>query len=231
VKRNVSCVHRIDEPASRIEIADLWVSADAKAWDAELARYWSFVKPENLELERSLNILDLERLRRLDARGWYDFLKREYFRWKYTAANRYASTTKHLRRYLDENALGDLDQIRSRLLTLDTNDIRSGLKTATEIYGLGTAGASGLLSLMYPQKFATVDQFVVRALGQVNGLPEAPALARMKPADLTIPNGVLIIDMLRRKATDNNRVLRSDAWTPRKLDMVLWTYGRPRGQR
>jgi len=79
---------------------------------------------------------------------------------------------------------------------------------------------------MYPQKFGTVDQFVVKALVQIDSLPEAPTLRRMKPEGLTIPQGVLIIQILRRKASDNNRVLNSDGWTPRKIDKVLWTYGR-----
>jgi len=55
---------------------------------------------------------------------------------------------------------------------------------------------------------------------------EAAALAQMNTEDLTISDGVLIIDILRRKAADNNRVFKLDNWTPRKLDKVLWTYGR-----
>ncbi len=164
-----------------MKIADLWVSADPKAWEDALDRYWSFVQPRNMPLEQALDTLDLGRLRCLDARGWYDFLKDEYYRWKYTAPNRYATTTRQLRRYVDDDSLDDLDQIRRRLLNLDIDNIRSGLKAARKIRGLGTAGASGLLALMYPQEFGTVDQFVVKALRQVNGLPEATALARMKP--------------------------------------------------
>ncbi|MGH6984874.1 MAG: hypothetical protein ACREEI_11680, partial [Stellaceae bacterium] len=161
-----------------------------------------------------------------DAQGWYDFLKNEYFRWKYTASNRYATTTDRLKHYVDVGTLGDLDQIRNRLLSLNRDDTRSALETAQKIYGLGTAGASGLLALMYPRNFGTVDQFVVKALRQVNGLPEAAAIARMNPESLTISDGVLLIDILRRKAVENNRVLKSDAWTPRKVEKVLWTYGR-----
>jgi len=111
-------------------------------------------------------------------------------------------------------------------LSIDTNNIRLGLEAASEIRGLGTAGASGLLALMYPEKFASVDQFLVKALRQVSGLPEAAALAVMKPENLTIRNGVLLIDILRRKAAELNRNLGSTDWTPRKLDKVLWTYGR-----
>lgn len=203
-------------------IADLWVSADPKAWDDALEHYWRLLKPENVALEQSLDALDVERLRRMNARAWYDFLRDEYFVWKYTAANRLDSTRRLLLRYIDDDTLGDLDQIRRRLLNLDLDDIRAGFDAASAIHGLGTAGASGLLALMYPQNFGTVDQFVVKALVQVSGLPEAAALARMDPESLTTDDGVLLIKVLRRKAAENNRVLKSDAWTPRKLDKVLW---------
>jgi hypothetical protein len=59
------------------------------------------------------------------------------------------------------------------------------LRIAKEIHGLGTAGASGLLALMFPQRFGTVDQFVVKALKQVEGLPEAADIDRIKPEALT----------------------------------------------
>ena len=111
-----------------------------------LARYWSYVRPENLDLERSLDSLDLERLRDMDSQAWYQFLRDEYFVWKYTAANRYASTTGQLQRYVDDDALDELDAIRRKLLSLDTDDIRLSLYAAEEIRGLGTAGASGLLA-------------------------------------------------------------------------------------
>jgi hypothetical protein len=48
----------------------------------------------------------------------------------------------------------------------------------------------------------------------------------MNPQVLDIRDGVLVVEVLRRKAADNNRVFQTDAWTPRKLDKVLWTYGR-----
>jgi hypothetical protein len=214
--------------AEAVPIAELWTSADPDVWQQALTRYWSYVRPENLDLERSLESLDLERLRRMDSRSWYEFLRDEYFVWKYTAAHRYASTTRQLERYIADNALDELDAIRTKLLALDTDDIRSSLATADEIRGLGIAGASGLLSLMYPEKFATVDQFVVKALNQVDGLPEAESIAEMEKhaENLSIRDGLLLIEILRRKAADNNRLFNSTNWTPRKVDMVLWTYGR-----
>ena len=210
-----------------LTVAQLWRSADPSAWEGAIKCYWHYVKPANLALERKLDRLNVNHIRRLDAQGWYDFLRLEYFRWKYTAPNRYATTTKSLAKYAAESGgLERLHKIKRRLLDIDPVDIRSGLSTAKEIKGLGTAGASGLLALMYPANFATVDQFVVKALRAVGGLPEADALAKMKPASLTIMDGVKLIRIMAGKAAENNRLFGTASWTPRKIDQVLWTYGR-----
>ena len=209
-----------------MNINDLWRSSEPMAWEQALQRYWHFVQPRNLELERALDVLDLKRLQCFSPQGWYNFLRDEYFRWKYTAPNRYATTTIQLRKYIDGGELEELESLRKQILNLDRNDVRQGLATAKKIRGLGTAGASGLLSLIYPDHFATVDQFVVTALRLVSDLPEANALSKMNPQNLSLTDGVLLIAILNRKAKENNRQFRMAAWTPRKIDMVLWTYGR-----
>jgi hypothetical protein len=211
------------ENSSIMDIANLWDSPDDSAWADALTRYWSFVRPENLALEHAMDGLNIERLRDLNSRGWYAFLRDEYFRWKYTAPNRYATTTAQLRRYLENDGLAELDAIRQALLQLDPNDIRAGLTTAHRIRGLGTAGASGLLALIYPATFATVDQFVVLALRELNDLPEIHALQHMKPEGLSVRDGVTLIDIMQRKAAQLNRRFGTNRWTPRKIDMILWS--------
>jgi hypothetical protein len=205
-----------------MNVSNLWHSPDERVWNQALQRYWSFVQPRNLELERRLDKLELERIRLLDARGWFDFLHDEYFRWKYTAPNRYATTTRQMEIYLNGSGLDELDRIRQHLLTVDAGDVRGALVAARQIRGLGIAGASGLLSLMFPECFATLDQFVVRALMQVRDLPEDNALATMNPESLRLGDGVLLTEILRRKAKQNNVIFGTSAWTPRKIDMVLW---------
>ena len=209
-----------------MNINDLWHSTDPDEWEHALRHYWDFVQPRNLERERALDALDLQVLRDFSSHGWYDFLHEEYFCWKYTAPNRYATTIKRLETYIEDNTLEGVDCLRQQLLNLDLSDVRAGLEIAKQIRGLGTAGASGLLSLMYPDHFATVDQFVVKALRLVVDLPEADALSKMKPESLNISAGVLLISILKRKAEENNRLFGTSDWTPRKIDMVLWTYGR-----
>ena len=207
-------------------IVELWRSRDPRLWDEALARYWDFVQPPNLELERRMESLDIARVRRLDDRGWYDFLLNEYFRWKYTAPNRYGSTTKQLRRYVDTDALGALARIKDRLFAFDPNDIAAGLAIASEIKGLGPAGASGLLALLFPVAFGTADQFVVKALRNIPDLPEASLVAKMNPEQLTLSDAGVLIAIMRRKAAQNNQALRTSSWTPRMVDKILWTYGR-----
>jgi hypothetical protein len=68
---------------------------------------------------------------------------------------------------------------------------------------------------------------VVEASREVRTLPETASLARMNAEGLTVPDGVLIIGILRRKAADNNKLFgNAAAWTPRRIDKVLWTYCR-----
>ena len=88
--------------------------------------------------------------------------------------------------------------------------------------GLGPAGASGLLALLFPARFGTVDQFVVGALRRVRCLPERDQLERMKPESLTIAHGVVLIEIMRRKAVSLNELFNTSGWTPRKIDKILW---------
>lgn len=208
-----------------MDINVLWHSTNPRDWQQALSRYWDFVQPRNMELERTLDALTLQRIQEFTPQGWYDFLHDEYFRWKYTARNRYATTTAQLRKYNDSE-LDELDEIRQQILNIEPTNTLDSLRVAKKIRGLGTAGASGLLSLMFPEHFATVDQFVVKSLRQVHDLPEARILAKMKPLSLSLRDGVLLISILIGKATELNISLGMSEWTPRKIDMVLWTYGR-----
>lgn len=47
----------------------------------------------NLALEKEMDQLDAQTVRRMDPQAWYTLLLEKYFRWRSTAPNRYASTT------------------------------------------------------------------------------------------------------------------------------------------
>jgi len=99
---------------------------------------------------------------------------------------------------------------------------------------LGAAGASGPLAVLFPKWFGTADKFVVKALCKIVSLRERPKVLAMVPVgknakgkekdvQLNEKDAVLLIDIMRRKATDLNALFGPDhEWTPRKIDMILW---------
>lgn len=212
--------------SDRLQVSRLWNSGNQKDWENAIDDYWGAVKPENLRLEKEIENLDPERVRSMSAREFYVFLHDAYFVWKYTAPNRLATTRRSLEKYQHGNMIGQLGFIHRQLFEFDRADIGAGLEIAKQIYGLGTAGASGLLAVLFPKDFGTVDQFVVKALCTVEGLKEHAQLERMKPKSLTVRDGVLIISILRRKAKELNKSFGTNLWTPRMVDKVLWSVGR-----
>lgn len=205
---------------------NLWNYGSESAWLEALDHYYKLLNVESQELDRYMENIDADKIAQLSVEDFYDFLYDRYFVWKYTAKNRLATTRKSLRRYVEENKLSELADIQRSLFLVDRSNIGKCLSIATEIRGLGTAGASGLLSILFPENFGTVDQFVVKALREVDNLPYNAELTKMKPESLSIENGVLLIKIMREQAQKLNKNFDTDFWTPRKIDMVLWAIGR-----
>lgn len=140
-------------------MSELWQTNEQSRWLSEEKDYWNLVRPSNYELEKEIENIDVDSVKDMTEEKFYDFLYNKYFVWKYTAKNRLATTRKHLSYYKDN--LEELAPIHRDLFSFDTDDIKQGLEIAERIKGLGCAGASGLLAVLFPEKFGTVDQFVV----------------------------------------------------------------------
>ena len=221
------------------DINALWHSTSEAQWRGALEKYHQYItKSEVASLDKELDPLDLNEIAQLNSEQWFRFLYQKYFPWKYTAPNRLATTRASLAKHRNRpNGLSDLNRIKEELITAPVNNIEACLRLATEIGGLGIAGGSGLLALMHPAQFGTVDEFVVLALAEVQGLPEGQKLKEMairineskkpkgKAFSISLRAGVLLIGILRRKAAENNERFNSSSWTPRKIDKVLWAFG------
>lgn len=124
-----------------INIASLWNSKDEGLWKKSMENYWNLIKPENLLLEKEMERLVPANINNLGENEWFEFLLKQYFKWKYTAPNRYGSTTKHLKAYKENNRPGELLNIRDRILASgESGDIGNALTVTKEIKGLGTDG-------------------------------------------------------------------------------------------
>ena len=122
--------------------------------------------------------------------------------------------------------MSSLQIIKSELFAAPKSDIGRCLEITQRIHGLGTAGASGLLAVLFPEDFGTVDQFVVKRLQEIDHPFYCDDLNKINPDRIKQTDGVLMIEIMRRKAVELNKKFNTDFWTPRKIDMVLWAYGR-----
>lgn len=207
-------------------LGELWYNGTESAWKHTLNHYYGLLKGDQRVLEDELYAIGAVGVEKMDAQEFYDFLYNKYFVWKYTAKNRLATTRKSLQKYVLNNELQKLERIKVSMLSADKADVAKCLDIVTDIYGLGTAGASGLLSILFPKDFGTVDQFVVKSLCEVGDSRYADVLKKMNPESLSIKDGVVLEKILREKAVELNSRFNTDFWTPRKLDMILWSFGR-----
>ena len=81
-------------------INKLWFSKDESLWNKALDSYFSsgLIKKDNMILERKIDNLDPVTIKDISTEQFYDWLYNVYFVWKYTAANRLATTRKSLSR-------------------------------------------------------------------------------------------------------------------------------------
>lgn len=207
-------------------ISSLWSHGSEEDWEAALVHYWKILKHDNINLEREFDNLNYKSIEQMSVHEFYHFLHDRYFVWKCTAANRLATTRMSLERYISNSRIDELEDIKQNLFSFDHRDIKKGLEIAKSIHGLGTAGASGLLSILFPQDFGTVDQFVVKALLSVEGLPEHSIIEKMRADSLKLQEGVVLINIMRDKARSLNSRFGTNSWTPRLIDKVLWCVGR-----
>ena len=205
-----------------LKIEELWYSSYQEDWLIAEDSYWNQVSDANRNLEKSLEVLNPDDIKQMNVEAFYVFLHDTYFVWKYTAKNRLATTRAQLKMHLSD--ITTLAEIQKELFSFDKVQIRTGLEAASRIRGLGIAGASGLLSVLFPDYCGTVDQFVVKSLLCIDKLKERKSLLRMRPEALTLADGVVLEQILRAKADELNRIFQAGKWTPRKIDKILWAY-------
>ncbi len=211
-----------------IDVNELWINGSAEDWETALKSYFDHpTVKSHLELEMKMKDMCPQEIKQLDADSFYEFLYNEYFVWKYTANNRLTTTRKQLKRHEADKAA--LCKIKANIFSafmIDPENTDLLFCVTMQIHGLGTAGASGLLSILFPQCYGTVDQYLVKALRKVETLPEHGRIMDMNEKDLSIKDAVLLEGILRRKAAELNDKFGNNSWTPRKVDMVLWAIKR-----
>ena len=199
----------------------LWNHGTEENWLEALKQYDVIIDSRSVEawlIEDFMEKLDAEDIKNMSVDEFYNFLYEKYFVWVFTQKNRLARNRKCLQRYVNENRMSELENIQKKLFSANHSNIKECFEIAMEVRGLGIAGASGLLAVLFPQSFGTVNEPLVELLRGIDGIDYE--LSKLKPN--TAKDGVIITKIFREKAKDLNKRFRTDFWTPRKIDKVLW---------
>ena len=205
-------------------MSSLWDCEEHSVWLKAEEYYFNFLPANNTSLEIELEALNTDEVKNMCAEEFYSFLYDKYYVWKYTAKNRLATTRRSLAYY--NSNLEELLLIKDALFAFNPGNTALGLKIALLIRGLGTAGASGLLSVLFPKNFGTVDQFVVKRLCEFSQYENDPLIRGINPEGITLTQAVMLEKILTNKADSLNKANRINYWTPRKIDKVLWSLNR-----
>lgn len=200
----------------------IWDSKDLDVWEKALATALND-NGRDFNIETKLSNLNIDYISNMNVEEFYTFLYDHYFVWKYTAKNRLKTTRNSLEKYRN-NQMDELQQIKSKLFSFELTDTELGLYYATKIYGLGVAGASGLLALLYPSYFGTVDDMVVRALEKTEEYANDKIIKKMNKQSLKIQDGVYLINIYKKKSAELNNLFGSYNWKPRDIDVILWYF-------
>lgn len=214
LKANIVAVIR---PNDTIE--SLWKYGTEPEWKNALVRYYDKLSADIRELDKSIENLNADEIKNLSVEEFFMFLHDEYFVWKYIDKRHLSVTRKNLVKYVSEDNLAELADVHKRLFEIDFNDIRKCFKTAGEIKGLSLSGASCLLSVLFPEKFGAVDKYTANVLIRVFGEEDLS----IDPENLKLGDAVLLEEIIRDKAEELNKKFNTDFWTPRKIDMILWS--------
>ncbi len=222
---------------------DLWESQEPGMWDRCLKAYWDVRSVRNnLAIEQEMDVVAKYRqtLFDADAPAWYRFLYDKYRPWKLKSQAMYFTDIQDKFQNRYDDAQGELDAVKGKLLRADKTDITRCLQIVTLIEGFRIPTGSGLLAVLFPESFGTVDKLILRAFLAI------PSVNSQYRLDAWIHNddeyfskgsksdsrryelASILIGLFMEKATENNkRLFGTSLWTPRKVEMALWTTQHP----
>ena len=204
-----------------MKINEIWNSKEIRVWKDALAEATKETGRDD-SIETKMSKLNVEYIQHLPVEDFYSFLHDDYFVWKFTAKNLLAYTRRYLKEH--ENDMDELREIQEELFNFNLSDTKSGLKTASKIHGLGVAGASGLLALLFPSYFGTVDDMVIRALLTCDEYRDDENIKAINPQDININGAVYLIEQFKKKAHELNALSNEYCWRPRDIDVILWHF-------
>lgn len=225
----------------KISSRKLWESQDEQVWKRCYEAYWNVRSVnDNHIIEEELNILAQHRqvLFKAGAKSWYEFLFHKYIPWKLKSQG--MSYESHRRQFARRyyTCLTELDSIKTAIAHAHKTNVLACLEIATTIDGFGIPSGSGLLAVLYPEHFGTIDQLILRAFREIPHVNQEYQLDSRTHSNNEYFSGKKtdrarlrlaeeLIDLFIQRAAENNNLFGTSMWTPRKVEMALWTTQHP----
>lgn len=206
-----------------MKITEIWASNDEATWKLALKNANEETGRDDF-IETKLSKLNVDYIKNLSTEEFYHFLYEYYYIWKYTAKNRLTTTRNSLKKYESDSNWNELMEIQGELFSFELNNTLLGLKIVTRIKGLGVAGGSGLLALLFPSYFGTVDEQATKALLITEEYEDDPIINKMNLQNIDIEDAIYLNQIYKKKAYELNKQFNSYSWTPRDIDVILWFY-------
>lgn len=215
----------------------LWHFGTESDWLGAVQEYWTVptVKAK-LALERRMTTMHAQRNQVTGSDlAFYQFLRDDLYPWKMDGY-RIGTQQGNLDTYMEKKPLG-IRNVRqalvSRMADIDSGKSSDFLKRLSVVGGMGVSVASGLLAVLWPSHFGTVDRFCLRGFLSVSNDPYTGFMAEVVKNpdtffdDYTDPLRLhvadLMIQLYRHKAADLNSRFGTTVWNPRQVEMVVWT--------
>jgi hypothetical protein len=213
-------------------IRDVWTSKDNSVWCSQIDAYWKHIeKQRKIALEEEMNNLNCQVISESSVGVWREFLATKYIPWKHKPGPFWRSIqTKFLAQYAAQEQQDLLATLKSRIFACTPEKTRDLLEIVDEIYQFDMPSASGLLSLLFPSHFGTVDRFAIQSLQRIEEFKDDTKVQRIDPKDISLDDAVHAISIMRVKALENNNLFGTDYWTARRIDMVLYITREPKNQ-
>ena len=230
------------QQGSETALVSLWRSNEVSAWRDALAKYWNH-RPvrRNIDVERHMDRLTPEDRDVILASGaaLVDFLEHWYYSWKFFSIAPY-DIPKHQAKVRAEYATNPAkyDAIARSLGSLNPDNVEQCLTyvASRSIPGLQISAGSGVLAVLYPTWFGTVDQHTLRALQTLDGdgaewlrrhIPGPETFFPANNNDLGRHAAKLMTQLYRQKSQELAQLDEETGWTPRRVEMVCYIL-RPR---
>jgi len=206
------------------DLKNIWNCRDIDKWKKAEEKYWERLNQVAI-IEKKFEQMTTEEILGMPPDKFYIFLRDMYFPWKFTGVYlkprlENLKTIENKQTQI-KDVIDDLKELQKRIADkkeLNDDDMSNAIRNLQKIPGIGPSAATGLLSILFPTHFGTIDKFVGINLRNIGC-----KIDEQEYTNISVESAIKMEKILIDKAKELNKEMNTDYWTPRRLDKILWS--------